>query len=70
MDEASLWHFKRHLIDVLRDADLQWRSRVRWSVQHVLAWGRAYEAALIAFRLNVITPSTYVRMRRFLEGME
>lgn len=70
MDEASIWYFKRHLINVLRDADFQWRSRVRGSVQHDLAWVRAQEAALIAFRLSVITPGTYVRMLRFLDGMK
>lgn len=70
MDEASIFVFKNHLLHALRNADLQWRSRVRGSVQHELAWARAQEAALIAYRLNVITGATYVRMRRFLNGMQ
>lgn len=70
VDKSSVMVVKKHLFFRLRDADAACRNRTRWSIYHYTAWACADEAALIVFRLGMMTPSTYGRIRALMKTWE
>jgi hypothetical protein len=66
IDKSSVMYLKRHLFFRLQDAYAAYRHRRDWSIHRYTSWACADEAALVAFRLGMITPSTYGRIKALM----
>lgn len=70
IDTSSVLFLKKYLFHRLRDAGIARKERVKHSIYYDITWACASEAALITFRLGLITPATYMRMRRYLNKLD
>lgn len=67
---SSVHFLRQYLMNRLRDAYLARKERVRHSIHYDIAWACASEAALITFRLGLISSPTYMRMKRWLDKLD
>lgn len=70
IDKGSVMYLKKYLFFRLRDAHAACRNRTHWSIYHHTTWACADEVALVAFRLGMMTPSTYGRIRALMKTWE
>lgn len=70
VDKSSVMYLKKHLFFRLREAHAACKHRTHWSIHRYTAWACADEAALVAFRLGMMTPSTYGRIRALMKTWE
>lgn len=70
IDKGSVMYLKKHLFLRLRDANLAYKQRTRWSIHHCITWACASEVALVVFRLGIMTPSTYKRIEALMRTWE
>lgn len=67
IDDSSVLFLKKYLFHRLKDVRYAYLDRTRHSIHYDTTWEAVREVALVTFRLNIITPSTYKRILRLLD---
>lgn len=70
IDDSSILFLKKYLFHRLNDVRYAYLDRKRHSIHYDTTWEAVREVALVTFRLNIITPSTYKRILYLLDGWD